>query len=125
MATSAPCTSSLERPIHWRDSDVISDMWRSIDNWDVARWDWWAYPLERNAFKRVVVRGDLNAVQALPDGSQLWVVGSGGLILHSADGGATWKQRNPPMAQSGATRSARGFDWLPSAQAALPPRRRK
>jgi hypothetical protein len=48
----------------------------------------------------------------------------GGLILHSSDGGATWQQRNPPVAEPATTpRTARGFDWLPSAHAgaACPP----
>jgi uncharacterized protein YecE (DUF72 family) len=52
------------------------DMWRSVGNWDLARWDWWAYPLERNAFKRLVVRGDLRGVHVSPDGSQVWAVGT-------------------------------------------------
>lgn len=94
------------------------DLWRPIANWDMTRWDWWAYPLERNAFKRVVVRGDLFAVHTLADGSQAWAVGSDGLILHTGDGGLNWEQLNPRPAVSAApARAARGFDLLPSAHA--------
>src|SRR5436190_18925361 len=92
------------------------DMWRPLANWDLARWDWWAYPLERNAFRRVIVRGHLNGVHVLADATQAWAVGSGGLILHTDDGGAHWEQLNPRLAPAPApARTARGFDLLPSA----------
>lgn len=92
------------------------DMQRQVANWDLLRPAWWAYPLERNAFKRRVLRGRLNDVFLLPDASQAWAVGGGGLILHSPDGGKTWQQQRPsPPAPPP---SAPGLSWLPSAQAA-------
>ena len=69
------------------------DLRRPIANWEVGKPDWWLYPLERNGFKRTVVRGDLNSVFALPGGKQVWAVGRGGLIMHSSNGGATWAQQ--------------------------------
>lgn len=71
------------------------DMFRPIGPWDFAKADWWLYPLERNAFKRTVVNGDLNAVYLLPGTQKIWVAGAGGRILHSEDGGATWTQQHP------------------------------
>lgn len=47
------------------------DMFRPIGLWDVSRVEWWAHPLERNAFKRQIVRGGLNAVFALPGGEHV------------------------------------------------------
>ena len=53
--------------------------------------DWWRYPVERNAFKRLpAIGGSLNAVYAHKDGRRLWAVGDAGLIVHSDDGGRTW-----------------------------------
>ena len=72
------------------------DMFRPVGNWDVGSLDWWRYPLERNAFRRQIVRGDLGAVYLLPGTQTLWAVGSGGLVLRSDDGGQTWAQQNPP-----------------------------
>jgi photosystem II stability/assembly factor-like uncharacterized protein len=98
-----------------------SDMFRPIGLWEMGRADWWAYPLERNAFKRMVVRGDLSSVYALPDGQHIWAVGEAGLIIHSGDGGRTWQQQRPVRGDAnGATRSASldvWLGWLPSAQA--------
>jgi hypothetical protein len=97
------------------------DMFRPIGLWDVGRMAWWAHPLERNAFKRQILRGRLNAVFALPGGEHVWAVGEGGLIVHSADGGQTWKQQQPVRQQapdkSTAAAPARWMDWIPSAQA--------
>lgn len=92
-----------------------ADMWRPIGPWDLDSAGWWAYPLERNAFKRQIVSGDLRAVFALPDGSQVWAVGNGGLILHSGDGGLTWQQQHPKPPQP--ARTARGFEWIATAHA--------
>lgn len=56
--------------------------------------DWWLYPHERNAFRRLPAVGvTLNDVFALPDGEHLWAVGDAGLILHSSDGGRNWRQQ--------------------------------
>lgn len=108
------------------------DMLRGVADWDVTRLDWWAYPLERHAAQRTVIGGTLLGARALPDGEHVWVVGAGGLILHSADGGRTWMQQHPAAGLSEApapTRSQAGWrrplpgpvDWLPAAHAGSPP----
>ncbi len=57
--------------------------------------DWWRYPLESNpALRLPAIQGKLRGVHALADG-KVWVVGEGGLILHSPDAGLTWRQRGP------------------------------
>lgn len=57
-------------------------------------WDWWQYPLERNAFKRLpVITSNLNDVFALPNSEKVWAVGGKGMIVHSEDGGETWMQQ--------------------------------
>jgi photosystem II stability/assembly factor-like uncharacterized protein len=99
------------------------DPWRRMGTWDVERLDWWRYPLERNAFKRTLVQGNLNGVFNLPGTDQLWVVGQDGLILHSGDGGRTWVQQNPPrggVAEAPAAVALNLLGWLPSAQAGAP-----
>lgn len=56
------------------------------------------YPWETNAVKRLpIVIGNLNDVFVLPDTQLVWVVGDGGLILHSKDGGMSWVQQNYPV----------------------------
>ena len=100
------------------------DMFRPVGVWDFGNPAWWAYPLERNAFKRQVVRGNLNAVFALPGTRRLWAVGDSGLILHSNDDGETWVQQRPavapsPAAGDGLARRVSGWSWLPEAVAAV------
>ncbi len=57
-------------------------------------WAWWFHPLENNRTLRLPrVVGSLQAVSA-PRAGQVWVVGDGGLILHSGDGGGTWKRQH-------------------------------
>ncbi len=57
--------------------------------------DWWRYPLESNPVLRLpAIQGNLRGVHALADG-KVWVVGEGGLILHSGDGGHVWQQQLP------------------------------
>ena len=57
--------------------------------------DWWLYPLETNAYKRLpIVYSDLNSVFSLPNSEEIWAVGGGGLIIHSGDAGKTWKRQN-------------------------------
>ena len=54
--------------------------------------DWWRYPQETNAFKRLpVIDFDLNDIHVSKDGQKIWVVGNPGMILHSRDSGKTWK----------------------------------
>ena len=103
--------------------------------------DWWQYPIERNAFKRLpVIDGMLNDVFTLPDKQHVWAVGNGGLIVHSSDGGKTWQQQTnirlagetaqepqpgarptapaqPRIPEPGKTSS--GFELLPAAHAAV------
>ncbi|MCC6295751.1 MAG: hypothetical protein IT469_03470, partial [Pseudomonadales bacterium] len=96
------------------------DPFRPIGNWDVAKADWWRYPLERNAFRRTVIAADLNAVFVLPDSKQVWAVGGGGLIVHSDDDGRTWRQQRPRVAAGtqGAPAAAASLLPIASAQAA-------
>ena len=100
--------------------------------------DWWKNPIEQNAFKRLpVVSGNINNIFALPDGKHLWAVGSGGLILHSGDGGKNWQQqtdveltaatqgRQPvdepkPASKDKASQHKPLFDLIPSVQAGEP-----
>ncbi|WP_367067114.1 hypothetical protein [Oryzisolibacter sp. LB2S] len=93
------------------------DMFRPMGNWDVGSLDWWRYPLERNAFKRRIVRGDLNAVFLLPGTQKLWAVGSRGLVLHSEDGGATWAQQMPAPHDAGRRHAHQGVGRLVNAAA--------
>ena len=59
--------------------------------------DWWLYPREANAFKRLPVIGsDLNDIHVSDDGRKIWVVGRKGMIAHSKDGGLTWKKQDLP-----------------------------
>lgn len=55
---------------------------------------WWVSPVEFNSTLRLpIVEGDLNCVHSTPDGQKIWVVGDGGLILHSSDAGRTWMRQ--------------------------------
>ena len=59
---------------------------------------WWRYPVETGAYRRMaVIDGDVLGVEAAPDGHKLWAVGSGGLILYSADSGRHWVQQKYPV----------------------------
>ncbi len=56
------------------------------------------YPLESNAIKRLpIIAGNLNDVFVLPGSQLAWIVGDGGMILHSKDGGITWVQQAYPV----------------------------
>lgn len=55
-------------------------------------WSWIKNPIERNAFKRLpVITSDINDIFILPETNKIWIVGSGGLIAHSDDGGNSWE----------------------------------
>ncbi len=89
---------------------------------------WWAWPLERNAYRRIAaIDGDLRAVRAVPGTNALWLAGTGGLILHSGDGGVTWSRQHPPTADAapgqGLPAAAADGAWslLPRAHAARSP----
>ncbi len=93
IATSAVITLALIGALF---QSPHPDPFRVTQSWDVFNLDWWRYPVEQNAFKRLpVVHGDLNSVFVLPGTQQVWAVGNGGLIVHSADGGKTWEQQRP------------------------------
>jgi photosystem II stability/assembly factor-like uncharacterized protein len=67
-----------------------------------ANFDWWRYPLESNPTLRLpTIQGNLRGVHALADGN-IWVVGEGGLILHSQDAGLSWLQQLPKPADTAA-----------------------
>lgn len=56
--------------------------------------DWWLYPVEINAPRRLpLIQADLNDVFALKGTGHVWVVGGGGLILHSSDYGQHWERQ--------------------------------
>ena len=62
--------------------------------------DYLVYPIENSAFLRLPeIRSRLNDVHVSKDDSKIWVVGDGGLIIHSADGGDTWVKQNPVSAE--------------------------
>ena len=93
------------------------DMFRPIGNWDVTEADWWLHPLERNAFRRTVIGGNLRAVFALSDSKRVWAVGDGGLIVHSDDGGRTWRQQRPRVEPDPAGARAGASSLLPISSA--------
>lgn len=56
--------------------------------------DWWLHPIEVNAASRLPrVWADLNDVFALKRTKHVWVVGGGGLVLHSSDYGRHWMRQ--------------------------------
>lgn len=59
------------------------------------------HPLEDNSFKRLpVITSTLNDVFALSATGRVWVVGSGGLIVYSDDGGKTWETTSTVLSQT-------------------------
>jgi hypothetical protein len=55
--------------------------------------EWLLSPIEWRSWERLpYLDTDLNCIHSSPDGKHIWLVGDGGLILHSSDGGATWRQ---------------------------------
>ena len=55
--------------------------------------DWWVYPAETHAFKRLpVIPEHLNDIAALSEGEVLVAVGDNGLVVRSDDGGRSWKK---------------------------------
>ena len=98
------------------------DLLRDVAPWDIVRAAWWLHPLERNAFERQVIDGELDAVQVSVDGTQLWAVGRRGLVVHSRDGGRSWRQQRPPPAAAPTPRSlGQGLAPLGEAVAGEPP----
>ncbi len=65
----------------------------------------WAYPVEQNAFQRLLkINVLLKDIFVLDQ--KIWAVGEGGFIIHSDDGGYTWQQQT-----SGATRDIEGISF--------------
>ena len=62
--------------------------------------------------------GGLYHVFALPDGKNVWAVGEGGLIVHSADGGKTWEQQSNIQLSANATSGAAPGTRTPAPDAA-------
>lgn len=57
-------------------------------------WNWWTFPVERNAFSRTPdIVGTLHQITGEYNTKQYWAVGRGGLIVHSADDGETWERQ--------------------------------
>ncbi|WP_431286156.1 YCF48-related protein [Roseateles chitinivorans] len=55
-------------------------------------WDWWRFPVERNAFLRLpAVSGCFNSMAVDGGGERLWLVGCGGAMVATANGGASWQ----------------------------------
>jgi hypothetical protein len=62
---------------------------------------WFLYPIERNAFRRLpVITSGINDIFVVPDTKRLWIVGNGGLLAYSDDGGEHWVQ---PLIMEGST----------------------
>jgi photosystem II stability/assembly factor-like uncharacterized protein len=83
-------------------------------------WDYWAYPVERNAFRRLpAIAGNLNDLAVSEDGRHIWAVGDGGLIVYSTDAGVSWQQGQIGAAPAEPVTRAGGF-WVREAQAGMP-----
>ncbi|MDT4290026.1 YCF48-related protein [Methylomonas sp. MO1] len=83
-------------------------------------WNYWAYPVERNAFRRLpAIAGNLNDLAVSEDGQHIWVVGDGGLIVFSEDGGVSWQQGQIGAAPAVPLAQTDGF-WIKEAQAGMP-----
>lgn len=87
----------------------------------LSSWNYWGYPIERNAFRRLpAIAGNLNDLAVSEDGQHIWAVGDGGLIIYSTDAGVSWQQGQigPPAPITPLAR-ADGF-WIKAAQAEMP-----
>ena len=80
---------------------------------------WWVTPLELNATRRLPrVEGDLNAVSGAPGTRQVWMVGEGGLVLHSPDGGETWERQELAAPGKGSAAAPAAARLVPAVDAA-------
>jgi photosystem II stability/assembly factor-like uncharacterized protein len=85
-----------------------------------SRIEWWLRPVEMNADQHLLrAWGDLTDISVVRGAGHVWVVGRGGLILHSADYGAHWIQQhllpNPASPTQAATLPKLGAPWQPLA----------
>lgn len=61
--------------------------------------DWWKYPIETNAVRRLtVINADIRDIALVAKTNTLWITGSGGLIASSTDGGRNWQKRSIALA---------------------------
>lgn len=80
---------------------------------------WWFTSLELNATRRLPrVEGDLNAIGVAPETRQVWMVGEGGLVLHSPDGGETWERQALAPSGKGSAAAPAAARLAPGAGAA-------
>ena len=129
----APSATRLKREVWWFVVAVAglvagaaglvqpprADPFQVVTPWTSS--DWWRHPIERNAFTRLAaVSGRLNHVFALPDGKNVWAVGDGGLIVHSADGGKTWEQQSDIQLSASVSTGATPGTSTPAPGAASP-----
>ncbi|TCO81753.1 photosystem II stability/assembly factor-like uncharacterized protein [Plasticicumulans lactativorans] len=95
------------------------DAWRVVQA--VTSLDWWRYPLERNAFRRLpAIPATLTGVHVADDG-RVWIVTTDGEILHRSDAVGGWVRQWPPPPATPVRTPGLG---LPAAQAqqVAPPR---
>jgi len=91
------------------------DPWQPVNQFSA---NWFFHPEESNAFKRLpIISGDINDVFTLPEGSDVWAVGDGELILHSSDGGQHWQQQHPLIPQQKDLSKKEGNRFIPNAYA--------
>ncbi len=88
-----------------------------------ANLDWWLYPIETNAAKRLpAIDADLNAV-AISSTGQIWVAGNGGLVIHSENSGRSWRRAgSDTVIEPSLSQFSIG---VPTVQAAEPPKNPK
>jgi hypothetical protein len=56
-------------------------------------WAWWRHPIETNAIRRLTfISSNIQDIALVPNTNTLWIVGSGGLLASSEDGGLTWEK---------------------------------
>jgi photosystem II stability/assembly factor-like uncharacterized protein len=91
---------------------------------------WWLRPIEFNVAGRVshVDAGvDFTCISGLPDGREIWIGGSKGVIIHSQDYGRTWQQlptvNAPPVTSSPAPARTPAPQKKASLDSSLPLRR--
>ncbi|WP_051906788.1 YCF48-related protein [Methylomarinum vadi] len=59
--------------------------------------DQFFYPIEINPFQRLPkISSNLNSIYVLPESGRVWAVGGQGLIIHTRDGGLTWRRQDYP-----------------------------
>jgi photosystem II stability/assembly factor-like uncharacterized protein len=63
----------------------------AVSRSDRSLWDWWQFPVERNAFQRLSdVSGRFASMAIDASGQRWWLVGDAGTIAATDDAGGTW-----------------------------------